>query len=205
MLSAARNQGRGGRGGRGAGRNGRAGGQRYGNTANSSKKKDEKKLKKFHPQLKGKLPEFSYTEVKKELIKSMESSDLEKADDIIDSVRNEVMLDLDAIEPTMQVSAAATRAEREAEQEAFKEEYRNKMKKWDARVDALANNKRKLHAKILKFCSEAMEEKLERDPDFDGAAVWRAAGSLGKQVLTHAIRAHGAHDKSRHSDCQEPG
>ena len=147
MLSAARNNQACGRGGRGA-RNGRASGQRF-NTNNVAKdgKKDFKK-KQFHPQMKGKLPEFSYEEVKKELVKSLELSDMEKSDDIIESVRNETMLDLDAIEPVLQQSVAATRAEREAENDAFKEEWKYKMKKWDSHVKALANNKRKVHAKI---------------------------------------------------------
>ena len=70
--------------------------------------------------------------------------------------------------PVLEVSQAATRAERETENERNKEAYKYDMKKWDQRVDALANNKRKLHAKTLKFCSDAMEEKLERDPDFEG-------------------------------------
>lgn len=162
MLTAARNNNRGrGRGGR----NGRAGQRGHGSI--SSKKKDERKLKKFHPQIRGKYPEHSFEEVKKELIKSMEATDLEKADDILDSIRDMQLVDLAIIEPELEVSTAVTRAEREEENERFREEHRIKTKRWESRVDALANNKRKLHAKILKFCSEQMEDKLEREPDFD--------------------------------------
>ena len=181
MLSAARNNNARGRGGRGGARNGRAGGQRSSGNAGSSKRKDEKKLKKFHPQIKGKHPEYSFDEVKKELIKSMELTDLEKADDIIDSIRNMTMLNLDAVRPQLQVSQAATRAEREADNEGFKEEYRYEMKKWDQRVDALANNRRKTHAKILKFCTEAMEQKLEREADFE-TTIYRDPIELLKRI-----------------------
>ena len=97
MLTAARNHNNRGRG-RGGGRNGRAGGRRFNSSSTgTSKKKDEKKLKKFHPLVKGKSPEYSFEDVKKELIKSLELSDMEKADDIIDSVRSMVMLDLNII------------------------------------------------------------------------------------------------------------
>ena len=118
--------------------------------------------------MKGKLPEYSFEDVHKELVKSLELADLDKADDIIDSVRTLTSLDLDAVRPVLEVSQAATRAEQETENERNKEAYKYNMKKWDQRVDALANNKRKLHAKTLKFCSDTMEEKLERDPDFEG-------------------------------------
>ena len=124
-------------------------------------------MKKFHPQVKGKHPEYSFDEVKKELVKSLELTDLEKADDIIDSIRNMTMLNLDAVRPQIQVSQAATRAQQDIENEQFKEDYKYDMKKWDQRVDALANNKRKAHAKILKFCTATMEQKLEREPDFE--------------------------------------
>ena len=178
MLAAAtrnHNQHGRGRGGRG---NGRAGGQRFNS---SSKKKDDKKLKKFHPLIKGKLPEFSFEDVKKELIKSLELTDMEKSDDIIDSVRNMSLLDLAPLRPVLATSNAATRAEREAENEVFKENHRYDMKKWDQRVDALANNKRKLHAKTLKFCSEPMEEKLERDPTFE-TTLYRDPIELLKKI-----------------------
>ena len=82
MLSSARSHNNRGRGGRG-GRNGRAGGRFGGNLTTTPKKKDEKKLLKFHPLLKGKHPENSFDDVKKQLVLSMEMSDLEKADDII--------------------------------------------------------------------------------------------------------------------------
>jgi len=135
-------------------------------------KKDEKKLKKFQPQVKGKHPEFSFEEVKKELIKSLELSDLEKSDDIIDSVRDMEMIDLQAIQPQLQTSevSGVTREAvelRDAENDRFKETYRYDLKKWDSRVDALRNNTHKQRAKILKFCYEEMEDKLEREPDFE--------------------------------------
>ena len=114
--------------------------------------------------MKGKLPEYSFEDVHKELVKSLELADLDKADDIIDSVRTLTSLDLDAVRPVLEVSQAATRAEQETENERNKEAYKYNMKKWDQRVDALANNKRKLHAKTLKFCSDTMEEKLKQDP-----------------------------------------
>lgn len=41
------------------------------------------------------------------------------------------------------------------------------MKKWDSHVDALANNKRKLHARVLKFCTESMKYKLKQDGEYD--------------------------------------
>ena len=107
MLSAARSNNTRGRGGRGGGRNGRTSGQRSSDNQ-TSKKRDEKKMKKFHPQVKGKHPEYSFDEVKKELVKSLELTDLEKADDIIDSIRNMTMLDLDAVRPQLQVSQAGT-------------------------------------------------------------------------------------------------
>ena len=93
---------------------------------------------KFHPLVKGKHPENSFDEVKKELVLSLEASDLEKADDIIDCVHNKmVLLDLDQLRPVLQFSQATTRAQEERENEAFKETFRYDMKKWDARVDAL--------------------------------------------------------------------
>ena len=157
---ATRNGGRSGRGGRGSARS-------NGSINNSNKKKTDEKKKKFHPQSRGKAPEFSFEEVKKELVKALESSTLEKAEDIIDSVRSMELVDLESEEPVQEISGLANEVDRAAEQEIMKERWRYQMKKWDARVDALANNKRKLHAKILKFCSEGMEEKLERETDFD--------------------------------------
>ena len=169
MLSAARSNNTRGRGGRGGGRNGRTRGQHSSHDNQSSKKRDEKKFKKFHPQVKGKHPEYSFDEVKKELVKSLELTDLEKADDIIDTIRDMTMLDLDAVRPQLQVSQAGTRAQQDIENLQYKEDWKYDMKKWDQRVDALANNKRKAHAKILKFCTTTMEQKLEREPDFEDA------------------------------------
>ena len=161
MLSAARNNNRG--RGRGGG-NGRAGQRFTGHGSNgSSKKKDEKKLKKFHPQVRGKYPEFSFDEVKKELVKAMESIDMDKADDIIDSIRNMQLLDLESIEPVLELRTDGMRVAVDAENEKKKEEHRIKVKRWETRVDALANNKRKLHAKTLKFCTKEMEDKLEQE------------------------------------------
>ena len=168
MLSAARNHNQQGRGGRGR-RGGRGYAQRNGGNISANKKKDDKKLLKFHPLVKGKHPENSFDEVKKELVLSLEASDLEKADDIIDCVRNMVLLDLDQLRPVLQFSQATTRAQEERENETFKETYRYDMKKWDARVDALLNNKRKLHAKIIKFCSETMKFKLQQESDYEAA------------------------------------
>ena len=167
MLSAARNHNQRGRGGRGR-RGGRGYGQRNGgNGSTTAKKKDDKKLLKFHPLVKGKHPENSFDEVKKELVLSLEASDLEKADDIINCVRNMVLLDLDQLRPVLSFSQATTRAQEDRENEALKETYRYDMKKWDARVDALRNNKRKLHAKIIKFCTETMKFKLQQESDYE--------------------------------------
>ena len=132
MLTAARNNNRG--RGRGNG-NGRAG-QRYsGHGSNgSSKKKDEKKWKKFHPQVRGKYPEFSFDEVKKELVKSMEAIDMDKADDIIDSIRNMELLDLEAIKPELELRTDGTRGQMEVENEKIKEEHRINVKRWETRV-----------------------------------------------------------------------
>ena len=124
-------------------------------------------MKKFHPMIKGKSPENSFEEVKKELVKALELASLEKADDIIDSVRDMKKVDLDAIKPTLKVSSKKDDEKKEVENAIYKEEYRYEMKKWDSRVDALANNQRKLHAKILKFCSEPMEEKLEGESNIE--------------------------------------
>ena len=185
MLRASRNNANQGRGGRGFGRNGRTNGHRNGsnNAANSSKKKDDnnKKYKKFHPLTKGKSPEHSFDDVKKELVKTLELSDMDKADDIIDSVRNMTLLDLDALRPNLVPSVAATRAEREREDVILTEAHRYDMKKWDSRVDHFANNKRKVHAKVLKFCTETMEEKLEREPDFD-TTLYRDPIALLEQI-----------------------
>ena len=181
MLSTARNNNARGRRGRGGGRNGRAGSQRSSNDNQSSKKKDEKKIKKFHPQVKGKHPEYSFDEVKKELVKSLELTDLDKADDIINLIRGMTMLDLEAVRPQLQVSAAATRAQQDVENEQFKENWKYDMKKWDQRVDALANNKRKAHAKILKFCSDVMEQKLEREVDYE-TTLYRDPIELLKRI-----------------------
>ena len=166
MLSAARNMNARGRGGRG-GRNGRANAARNASNAPKNKSNQDIKKKQFHPQMKGKLPEHSFDEVKKELVTALELSDMEKSDDIIDSIRNMVMLDLDAIRPQQQQSVAATRAEREAENETFRDEWKYEIKKWDSRVDALANNKRKVHAKTIRFCTEEMKAKLERETDYE--------------------------------------
>ena len=76
MLATARNHNRG-RGGRGGGRNGRPTGNRQANGTSTSKKKDEKKLKKFHPLIKGKFPEDSFEDVVKELVKTLELLDLD--------------------------------------------------------------------------------------------------------------------------------
>ena len=181
MLSAARNHNSRGRGGRGR-RNGRAGGQRNGGTTTTNgKKKDEKKNKKFHPLQKGKHPDSSFEDVKEELVLSLELSDLDKAEDIIDSTRDVKMIDLEAVKPVLQVSTAATRAQEERENDAFKETYRYEMKRWDSRVDALANNKRKLHAKILKFCSESMKFKLQQDSEYD-TVLYRDPIELLKRI-----------------------
>ena len=67
MLSAARNMNARGRGGRG-GRNGRANAARNASNAPKNKNNQDIKKKQFHPQMKGKLPEYSFDEVKKELV-----------------------------------------------------------------------------------------------------------------------------------------
>ena len=104
--------GRGGRGGQG--NSGRGTGANGG-----FKKKDEKKLKQFHPQTRGKAPDYSFEEVKKELVKALEASSLEKADNIINSVRRMELLDLNTQMPTMQVSQLQDEQARAMEQEQF--------------------------------------------------------------------------------------
>ena len=103
MLSAARNHNQRGHGGHGR-RGGQGYGQRNDGNVSANKKKDDKKLLKFHPFVKGKHPENSFDEVKKELVLSLEASDLEKADDIINCVRNMVLLDLNQLRPVLQFS-----------------------------------------------------------------------------------------------------
>lgn len=80
-------------------------------------------FKKFHPLTKGKHPEYSLDEVKEELVLSLELSDIEKADDIVNAVCDMMMLDLTAEQPTLQVSQATTRAQEERENDAFKMIY----------------------------------------------------------------------------------
>ena len=179
MLTAARNN-------RGRGRgssNGRASQRSFGHGSNTSSKKldDKSKLKKFHPQIRGRYPEFSFDEVKKELIKSMEAIDLEKADDILDSIRDMQLMDLAVLEPTLTMSTATTRAEREEENERIREEHRIQTKRWESRVDAMANNKRKLHAKIFKFCTKEMVDKLDREPDIE-TTLYRNPIDLLKRI-----------------------
>ena len=159
MLRAARNQSNGGRGG---GRYGRGGRFQQRSNNNSNKKKDEKKkLKKFHPMMKGKSPEFSFEEVKKELVKTLELMDLDKADDIIDSVRDMTMINLASLEPNLAHTEGTTCEAREHSARENEKKYDAERKVWQYRKDALADNKRKLHGKILKFCSEDMTDKLE--------------------------------------------
>ena len=168
MLATSNRRNAGGRGGRGSnGRFGQRNQNRNSNSSSTSKKKDEKKLKKFCPQTRGKTNEYSFEDVKKELVKALESTTLDKAEDIIDSVRKMDLIDLNSIRPVLTLSQEQDEAVREAENERIRDTHKYDMKKWDSRVEALANNKRKLHAKVLKFCNEAMEEKLERESDFD--------------------------------------
>ena len=167
MLAATSRRIAGGRGRGNSGRSGQRNQNRNNSSNNSSKKKDDKKIKKFSPQARGRTPKYSFEEVKKELVKALEATTLDKADDIIDSVRDMSLIDLQAIRPVLSLSTNPDDLTRENENESIKDTHKYDMRKWEARVDALANNKRKLHAKILKFCNEAMEEKLERESDFD--------------------------------------
>jgi hypothetical protein len=77
-----------------------------------------------------------------------------------------VLLDLDQLRPVLGFSEATTRVQEERENKALKETYRYDMKKWDSRVDALQNNKRKLHVKVIKFCTETMKFKLQQESDY---------------------------------------
>ena len=164
MLAAAKSNSARGKN-RGA-KNGRYYGPKSGNGGVTPDKKDGK-LKKFHPLIKGITPEHSFEDVKKELVKNLELMTLEKADDIIESVRDMQLLDVEALKPNMKISQLTVAADKEAEKDNFREEYKHENKTWERRLDAMKNNKHKLHAKVLKYCSKEMEQKLERESDYE--------------------------------------
>ena len=87
----------------GAGRNSRqTRGQRGGKGAsNDTKKKD----KKFHPWSRSKPSDFTFTEVKDEMTLTLQQKRMDRAPDIVNTVRKMKMIDFNDLRPVLQFSA----------------------------------------------------------------------------------------------------
>ena len=108
-----RNQGAGrGSGGRNGGRRNGNGGRGNGaNTRNSTK--PVVKEKKFHPLTRGKTPDYSFEEVKKSLIIKMSTMKMEHINDIIESVTELKLMDIEAVKPELVLITDVTDLDRE--------------------------------------------------------------------------------------------
>ena len=78
-------------------------GNRKGNGSNNNKQngKTNQKQKKFHPLSRGKTPDYSFEEVKKALIDKMSTMKMDYIDDMITSVRDMSLVEIDTLEPTL--------------------------------------------------------------------------------------------------------
>ena len=152
----------GGRGGRGFGRQGRGQNRNSKGTKTSSKKD-----KKFHPLKHGKSPDYSFDEVKRQLVDSTSTKKMDYIDDILSSVRSMVLFDVESLRPTLEMADDEDPVVREEENSRLRTEYSINSKRWSSRETAFRDNKRTMYGIIMNTCTEEMKEKLQREADFD--------------------------------------
>ena len=154
----------------GVGRNGSHGGQgSHGRNdyRKGSSGKSFYKEKRFHPVVKDKRPDFNYADVKLEVQMKLSMESMDYADDMINSVRNETLVDLLSLRPVRTFSDNDDPDEEARENEVFEAQFESDEKLWRSRNRSFETNKRKLHGFIWKYCTQAMKDKLEREPDFN--------------------------------------
>ena len=116
-----RNQNTGrGSGGRNAGRGNANGGRGNGSFGNKNRNgSNTKKEKKFHPLTRGKTPDFSFVEVKKELITNLSNVKMDHINDVIISVSELKLIDLKKAEPKLRIITDVKDSEREEKNKQF--------------------------------------------------------------------------------------
>ena len=157
-----------GSGGRNAGR-GNANGGRGSGAFNNKKTNapEKKKEKKFHPLTRGKIPECSFQEVKKELILKISNTKMDYVDDMIASVMDMNLFDLETVKPTLKLITDDKDPDKDEKNEQAKADYAADRKDHRYRKVAFDNNKRKLHGTIITLCTEYMKDKLGREIDWE--------------------------------------
>jgi len=87
--------------------------------------------------------------------------------DIAQTLKTEVMVDLDVIEPVRKISTKNDAVQRHAEQEGFDIKYKMSIGEHLKRVNQLEENLTKAYALIFSsYCSRTMQIRVEEHPDF---------------------------------------
>ena len=93
---------------------------------------------------------------------------LDKGDDVVQSIEDMKLVDLNSKYPTLRVSSAATDAAKAIENKTFEQLFDKQLKNWVDRCDNFESNKRTAYSIIFsKFCTKAMQSRIERHTTFE--------------------------------------
>ena len=153
------------------GRGGRHGNSHGGRHQSKSTKTDnnpKKRELKFHPLgMKSQSNHGTFEETKDALVRRLAKKKLEYPKDIIDCVNNMQLLDIDALAPVRQYSTEQDEAQRNAENDHFASDWSYKQKYWMSRKESFLANVLNLYATIIDdMCTQEMQDKLKREPDY---------------------------------------
>ena len=152
--------------GRGFSRGGSNGGRGRGDGSNSNRstytKSAEKVFGLYYP---GKPQTVTFDTVKEAIVMKIQT-EFTGAFDVAMSLKHMKKVDLDSDKPTLKTS------KNEAEQAAFNIDYTVQTKLHQARVEDLRKGLTSAYALIYdKYCTDAMRDKLQKEPDFESAIV----------------------------------
>ena len=156
----ARSQPNGGRGGRGFNRNG----------PQTKRAAVPEKLhkKQFHPLSSTVKSRDSYEEVEAHLLDYIRMTGKHNIEDMVQSIRDQKLIDLDAYEPRIERLTQITDEDRALELEENRTKYSAKLKTFNYRVENLQVNKFYVRSLILqRYIMKEMDVKIRNESDFD--------------------------------------
>ena len=155
-----RSQPNGGRGGRGF--------NRGGNQAKRTAVPEKLHKKQFHPLSSAIKSKDSYEDVEAHLLDYIRMQSKHNIEDMVTSIRDQKLIDLDAFEPRIAALTKTDPDERELELEENKEKYSMQLKNHIHRVENLKENKYYVRSLVLqRYITREMDVKIRNEADFD--------------------------------------
>jgi hypothetical protein len=113
-------------------------------------------------------------------------------EDVVKSLKNEVVLDLTAEKPTLKGSKKTDAAAKELEDRQFEFEYRDELKRYNDRKEALAEALVKAYGVIWSdYMTKAMRQRIEEHPEFENKIDQKPVALLIaiKSAMHESVRA----------------